>query len=42
MKHKSLKLSFSAYREEGLGNAMSCGPWDWTEAFTLLFHSLRI
>ena len=36
MKHKSLKLSFSTNREEGLGSAMPCDPWDWAEAFTPL------
>ena len=39
MKHKSLKLSFSANREEGLGSAMPCDPWDWAEAFTPLSFS---
>lgn len=36
MKHKSLKLSFSAKREEGLKITLPCGLWDWTEAFTPL------
>lgn len=39
MKHKSLKLSFSANREEGLGCAMPCDPWDWAEASTPLCFS---
>lgn len=41
MKHKSLKLSFSANRGEGLGSAMPCDPWDWAEAFTPLSFSTR-
>lgn len=32
MKHESLKLSFSAKREEGLKIILPCGLWDWAEA----------
>lgn len=39
MKHKSLKLSFSINREEGLESAMPCDPWDWAKAFTPLSFS---